>query len=229
MITTDDLQGHWRRRWIKAPGFEDTTTRVHWLQAGDHYVDMRIPLDQPRPDSAHCLADLSDAALAQLSQAEGFAGSISVAESVCTWQREINWQGPPDGKDIGRLWWHEGGDLMEDGVETEYQEAWEKVPTDDLIAYSVATQNAFGTVISGAEIFLFGLGPKPPMKPPSLPEMFHSVFALGTWTEGRGTITLCTNPFCIGGTLTCRDGGFDIDIQDFHGTPITMALTLFER
>ncbi|MEL6573217.1 MAG: hypothetical protein AAFQ64_16260 [Pseudomonadota bacterium] len=229
MITTDDLQGHWRRRWIKALGFEDTTTRVHWLQAGDHYVDLRIPQDQPRPDGARCLADLSDRALAQLGQAEGFAGSIDVVENVCTWQREINWQGPPDGNDIGKLWRHESGDLMEDGVEADYQEAWEKIPTDGLTAYPIVMRDAFGAVISGAETFLVGLGPKPPKKPATLPEMFESVFALGTWADGRGAITLCTDPFCIGGILTCRSGGFDLNIQDFHGAPVTMALDLFER
>ena len=40
MITLADVQGHWRRDWLKAPGFSDTTTHVHWMQCGTLFADM---------------------------------------------------------------------------------------------------------------------------------------------------------------------------------------------
>ena len=44
MIDSSDVQAHWRRLWIRAPGFEDADTRVHWMQCGALYADIRVPL-----------------------------------------------------------------------------------------------------------------------------------------------------------------------------------------
>ncbi|MDF1728619.1 MAG: hypothetical protein P1U53_12810, partial [Sulfitobacter sp.] len=109
MITQGDLQGHWRRDWIKAPGFEDHTTRVHWLQAGALFADLRIPLERPDISGHAALADLSSAALRRLMQAEGFAGHITVDKSKCTWHREINWHGVPGQADVGLMSFDETG------------------------------------------------------------------------------------------------------------------------
>ena len=78
MIRPGDVQGHWVRTWIKAPGFEDHTTRVHWMQAGLDYADVRIPLERPDTRSAACLADLPAAVLRDLARAEGFSGHVTL-------------------------------------------------------------------------------------------------------------------------------------------------------
>jgi len=102
MITGGDLQGHWRRDWIKAPGFEDNTTRVHWMQAGEIFVDLRVPLERPDLAGATALADLGPSTLLALTKAEGFAGRIEVVDSNCTWHRAINWHGVPEADELAQ-------------------------------------------------------------------------------------------------------------------------------
>lgn len=231
MITQDDLQGHWRRKWIRAPGFEDETTRVHWMQCGALFADLRIPAERPDLTGVRCLADLDAPALRALMMAEGFAGAITVADSVCTWHRAINWHGTPDGVDAGRMSFDAAGDLIEDGVHADYAELWQKMPETSGDAWRVTGDGMRGVLISSASEFLIGLGepdaaPTAPLidalergaVPGALAAHFRGVYVLGRWEAGQGIATLSTNPLLEGNPVLERNPeGVVFHGADFDG------------
>lgn len=215
MITARDLQGHWRRDWIKAPGFEDHTTRVHWMQAGDLYADIRVPAKRPDLTGFTCLADVPSHLMAPLLKAEGFAGTIDVTESRCTWAREINWGGVPEVDDIG-LMSFEGKALIEDGVLAEYRELWQPVPGVPLRGHRVIFGDLSGILVENDTDFLIGLGPDPaPIS--GIGALFASTYAYGHWDGADGIATLSTNPFCEGTVVLRRDAGFTWHAPSFDG------------
>lgn len=194
MITTADLQGHWRRDWIKAPEFDDTTTRVHWLQAGALFADLRVPADLPALQGG-CLADLDAATLQSLLRVEGFAGEITVTDGQCTWHRAINWQGALARPDVGAMWF-DGDVLIEDGVHANYREAWLAEPTAPLRGHRIAWGDMTGVLVESDDCFLLGIGPVPMDRSPQ--ETFASFYALGTWDGVQGIAELATDPFATG-------------------------------
>lgn len=240
MITVADLQGHWRRDWITAPGFEDRTTRVHWLQAGALFADIRVPLARPAVTGASCLADLSDSALAQVMTAEGFAGDITVADNACTWRRAINWHGVPQADDIGLMSWAGDGALIEDGVLARYRERWLQEPTGALTGYRVTCDTLSGVLIADDATFLIALGQVPqgtsePLQEalrtgqrdaPALRAHFASTYALGTWQDNSGIVTLSTNPFCEGRPVLLRGPEWVWLAPDFDGRQELRPLSL---
>jgi len=159
MITASDLRGHWRRDWIKTPDRFDDTTRVHWLQGDGIYADIRVPLHRPQMDDATCLADLPSPVLADLMQAEGFAGDITVVDGVCTWARHINLHGLPAPVDAGAMWFQDDGALIEDGVHTTYRERWHGVATPPLNALSVEVDGLRIITVWNAHVLLVASGP----------------------------------------------------------------------
>ncbi|MEO0380809.1 MAG: hypothetical protein AAF252_11115 [Pseudomonadota bacterium] len=215
MITKEDLQGHWRRDWIKAPGFEDHTTRVHWMQAGDLYADIRVPLERPDLSSFTCLADVPPDLIAPLLKAEGFAGTIDVADNRCTWAREINWHGVPEVDDIGLMSFEDGA-LIEDGVLADYRELWQPMPAAPFRGHRVAFDGLAGILVENDIEFLIGLGPVPAPRS-GLAAQFASTYAYGHWTDTEGVATLSTNPFCEGTVVLRRDGGFTWHAPSFDG------------
>ena len=158
MINCQDIQGHWVRRSIKAPGFEDLTTRVHWMQAGRDYADVRIPLDRPNVSGAGCLADLPLDALLTIAQSEGFAGHVSLDQDTCTWHREINWHGTPDGLDIGSISFDEDGAMIETGVLADYVEVWDQCAETETKALRFANADYRGVMVSCGEVAVVGIG-----------------------------------------------------------------------
>lgn len=239
MITQAQLQGHWRRDWIKAPGFEDHTTRVHWAQAGALFADLRIPAVRPDLGGAACLADLDNAALLHLMRAEGFAGEITVADGICTWHRAINWHGRPEAVDAGRMSFDPKGRLVEDGVHAEYRELWHRVPGGPLSARPLRAGALEGVLVWSDEMFLFGLGdpaapPAAPLRaaleagarPEGLARHFRSDYALGRWEGNAGIAELCTNPLREGRPVLSRaaDGGLTWLSSGFDGREEPVAL-----
>lgn len=212
MITQGHLQGHWQRDWIKAPGFEDTTTRVHWMQAGALFADLRIPLERPDVAGLSCLADLDAAALRLLMNAEGFAGHITVEDSKCTWHRQINWHGVPEQSDIGAMSFDVAGGLIEDGVLAEYRELWQAVPQPVSRSTKVNCGAMSGVLIDNDAMFLLGIGPPPSgtsqdltaalesgtVQTSALDQHFASAYVLGRWDGADGIAELSTNPFYEG-------------------------------
>ena len=208
MIAEADLQGHWRREWIRAPGIEDTTTRVHWLQAGALYADIRVPLDRPDLAGAACLEDLPAVCLLALMRAEGFAGTIDVAGGVCTWTREINWHGTPDTVDAGRMRFDTDCALIEDGVHADYRELWRHIPGPPLTATRVVAGDLAGILVQSDTLFLLAMGDPAALpttqirdalahgdRPEGLARHFATGYALGHWDGATGIADLSTNPF----------------------------------
>jgi hypothetical protein len=203
VITTTDLQGHWRRDWIKAPDFEDTTTRVHWLQAGALFADLRVPADLPALHGG-CLADLDEATLQSLLRVEGFAGEITVKDGQCTWHRAINWQGALSRPDVGAMWC-DGDVLIEDGVHADYREGWLAEPTAPLRGHPIAWGDMTGVLVENDDRFLLGIGPAPMDRSPR--DTFASFYALGTWDGAHGIADLATDPFAMGKPVLDRAQG----------------------
>ena len=243
MTTQDDLQGLWRRAWIKAPTEnplrEDHTTRVNWAQSGVLYADLRIPLERPLPAGATCLADLDAPALLALMQAEGFAGTIDVADSICTWAREINWHGETPDVDAGRMWFTEDGNLIEDGVHADYRELWQQAAKPPRQARRVEASDLSGILVWSPEMFLLGMGrPDAPATsamiaaletgeiPTDLPAHFETEYTFGHWQLDIGIADLCTNPFREDETALSRRGaGWTWHRAGFDGTPADIPLT----
>jgi len=212
VVREGDIQGHWARRWLRAPGFEDATTRVHWMQAGGVYADVRVPLERPDLGQARCLAEMSTAALAELLSAEGFAGTTEVADSVCTWTRHINWHGATEDVDAGRLSFDAAGDLIEDGVHADYAELWTRPAQSPCEGVQLSGSDMTAYLVSVGDQFVFGLGT--PNAPPTdalqnalaagerpdaaLADVFDRVHIYGRWQGAHGIAELATNPFLEG-------------------------------
>ena len=219
MITQDEIQGHWERHWIKTPGFEDDTTRVHWMQAGFDFADVRIPLERPELKGATCLADLSPATLAALARAEGFAGRVTLGGDTCTWHREINWHGVPHDLDIGAISFDDKERMVEVGVLAEYTELWEQRATCKPRAFRFSNGTYSSVLIVAGHVGVLGIGraSKPATRPlidalegGRLPtgtdQLFDGLHALCRIDNGRAAAILATNPLVEGRTvLTLRD------------------------
>ena len=127
-------QGLWRRRVLETPEGVDRDTAVYWLQTNLLYADIRIPAGRRRrlrPANAFGL----------LARQQGFAGVLEVEGDVLHWRRWLDFQ-PPGALDIGRVRF-EGDVLIEEGVNAEYREEWERLcpPGDDRLALSLEIEH----------------------------------------------------------------------------------------
>ncbi|MFK7753157.1 MAG: hypothetical protein AB8B51_11475 [Sedimentitalea sp.] len=240
MITQDHLQGHWQRDWIKAPGFEDHTTRVHWLQAGALFADLRVPRDRPDIAGHSCLADLGPPALRRLMESEGFAGHITVEDSKCTWHRQINWHGEHGAADIGLMSFDEAGGLIEDGVLAKYQELWQAVPQPALRGAQLRCGAMTGFLIENDAVFLLAIGGPPTgtrddmiaaldngtAEANALKAHFASAYVLGTWDNAHGIGTLASNPFYEGQVVLDRADSLVWHSIAFDGARAAHPLTI---
>ncbi|MEM9317947.1 MAG: hypothetical protein AAGA70_02960 [Pseudomonadota bacterium] len=225
MIGQDDIQGHWQRNWLRAPGVEDTTTRVHWMQAGSMYADLRIPEERPELGSTPCLAALPSAALKMLARAEGFAGTTQIVDGICTWQRVINWHGATDQIDAGKLALKDGA-LIEDGVHSDYRELWQRRAEGPAFGQKLTGDGFTAYLVSVSDAFIFGAGrPDTPGDAP-YDALFERVHALGSWVGEVGMADIATDPFLEGQPLLRRrTDGFLWHRINFRGRSSWVALT----
>lgn len=240
MISETSLQGHWRRNWLRAPGFEDSTTRVHWVQAGGRCADIRVPLLRPALD-AGSLSAMAPANLAVLLSAEGFTGRTTLVGDICTWHRDLNWRGFPCPVDAGTLWFDPAGRLIEDGVHANYREEWQAVPGGDWTAMAFEGAGAEGVLIADDSQFVLGLGQRDATAFPGLAAAlregtataaeaeaaFASVYVMGHWRGIAGIADLSTQPFCEGQAVLQRDHvRAHLTLPDFHGRMQEQVLCL---
>lgn len=226
MITQADIQGHWRRDWLRAPGFEDPTTRVHWLQAGEVYADLRLPLERPELGQARALAELPEAALEALAKAEGFAGTTEVTDSICTWTRAINWHGATDEVDAGKLWFDDQGGLIEDGVHAEYRELWQRVAEGPALGQQLSGLGLTAFLVTVGDAFVLGIGLPDAPAAAKHDVLFERVHALGHWVGETGMADLSTNPFQEGmPVLKRRQDGILWHRRRFDGSADWVPLT----
>lgn len=231
-----DVQGHWQRDWLRAPGLEDRATCVNWMQCGAVYADIRIPRSRPQTRGATSLADLSCASLLKVMRAEGFAGEITLCGNACTWAREIDWHGARDTPDAGRLEMLNDQTMLETGLAAEYSEQWRR--TGDVAdgAMRLEGKDRLGFLVTVGERFVFGLGPAPETghvatsarvmaaleagqrDEAALTAHFESVYIFGRWHRGTGIAIQATNPLLEGKkVLNCNGKNVTIDHMSYHG------------
>ena len=234
MIGADSLQGHWRRAWLKAPGVIDHDTSVHWMQVGTLYADIRIPAARPDTRGATALADLGDANLRSLLEAEGFAGEIVLDGDVCTWAREINWHGEPDGLDAGRLRLEAWSELVEEGVHANYSELWHRAGESSVFARRFFCDDTLAFLVSVGDRFVFGSGPRVPPQPSAarkalaagersgdVARQFDHGYVFGRWVNGVGQACLATNPLWEGQAVVALESdALCFSATDFYGAPL---------
>lgn len=220
MIGLDDIQGHWVRKYIKAPGFEDHTTRVHWMQVGTDYADLRVPLHRPDLTAYAALSDVPAECLLELAAAEGFAGHVTLEGPVCTWHREVNWHGAPDVADVGEISFDDAGRMIEAGVLAEYTELWEQSAPDALgRSIRFGGEGYAGVMVVLGQAFVLGIGrpDKLSTKPQlaglqqgrvdaALWDAFDGVHALGRLVGNVAHAKLATQPFAEAHPIVTLDG-----------------------
>lgn len=233
-ISENILQGVWRRDWIEANGQRSDTTQVLWSQAGNLFVNIRIPPDRPDISRHSCLANLSESDLYLLRTAEGFAGHTTLEESVCTWHRETNWQGPPTDIDAGTLSFDDKGALIETGIHADYAERWQKIIDSPVTAIRFTANDLQGNLIVSDNHFAMGvgvpisgvdntLGNNDSATPHA--QFFRSEYVYGHWEGGNGIADLHTNPFCENTiVLTKLSGQYVWHSIDYHGNSATTTL-----
>lgn len=124
----EEYVGLWRRTLLRAPGVEDTTTRVYWLQTPSWHADIRVPADRPVLSGRTGLTALSVQEMRSLARQQGFAGITEVEGDLCRWHRRIDYQPPSGFNDVGRMQFEGPDRLLEYGVEQDYFEVWERMP-----------------------------------------------------------------------------------------------------
>lgn len=125
LTSVDQVAGVWRRSLLRSGTVEDRATSVTWLQAGARYVDLRQPSDRPSFAGVSSLSDLTAEQLSWLLRQEGFAGTLSCADAIFTWHRDVDLQPPAAVADAGRLL-DEGSRVVEVGVLAPYIEHWHR-------------------------------------------------------------------------------------------------------
>lgn len=241
MITLDDIQGHWVRSWIKSPLVEDHDTRVHWMQVGPCFADVRIPHDRPALDGVRALDGLAPAALSALAEAEGFAGRVSLEGTACTWHRAVNWHGVPDAVDVGTIAFDAEGRMVEAGVHADYTELWVPEGPAPARAFELSGAGYEGVLVTQGAASVIGIGW--PDKPPTAPltaalragtvpdgaaQLFDGIHALCSWDADVATARLATHPFAEGAPLLEWRGDTLIwHRTDFGGTvrPVSLSVT----
>ena len=125
MVLPDALTGGWRRRTLQLgdaePGEGST---VIWLQAGEHFADLRVPHATP-PADGHVVMSFAGTT----SWCPGEAGD----SARLRWSHILDFEAWP-AEDGGAVWF-EGGELIEQGVfdvdgeSVPYTEVWTRLPS----------------------------------------------------------------------------------------------------
>jgi len=121
-------RGVWKRKLLRTPEFEDSSSTVYWLQTSLWHGDIRIPVYRPPCKGRQSLAQCSREELLDLAAQQGFAGTTSVEGDTCRWLRRVDFQPPSGFNDVGRIEFSSPDLMLEYGIEQEYFEIWERLP-----------------------------------------------------------------------------------------------------
>lgn len=124
--------GIWRRTLLQEMDVADTSTFVLWLQTALYHVDIRIPAARPAFNTINHLDECSFEQLSWLATQQGFTGITEVNGNITKWIREHDYQPSNGQRDIGKIKFETDNILFETGIDTNYQEIWEKVPDSHL-------------------------------------------------------------------------------------------------
>lgn len=134
--------GGWRRRWLQVGDSEASEPgTVVWLQAGDHYIDIRTC---PEPTF--------------LTGPGVFAGHTTFGDSRITWHHEIDCPALPSSagpvQDVGHISWSGYDEFTERGVtdtgdgSIAYTELWERIrDAQHEPAYSMTPADGEGLAV----------------------------------------------------------------------------------
>jgi hypothetical protein len=120
--------GVWHRTLLETPSGRDVRSLVWWLQTPRWHADLRIPTGRPDYSGVSSLAECSDTQLAWLATQQGFCGITQVDGDRCTWHRQMDFQPANGSRDVGRMMF-DGERVIETGVEADYREIWERLPS----------------------------------------------------------------------------------------------------
>ena len=123
----DEYLGVWRRRLLRTPERDDTTTAVFWLQTPRWHADIRVSPACPATTGAHGFESLPRSTLLALAAQQGFAGVTTVEGDICRWHRRVDFQPASGFSDVGRIVFETSERMLEHGVEQDYFEIWERV------------------------------------------------------------------------------------------------------
>ena len=243
-----NLQGLWQRLILSVPDAPvDTLTRVDWLQGPSLYVDLRQPAGLAGKVRARCLAELGRDEAALLALQEGFAGRLVLAGNEAEWLRQIDFA-PSLLGDRGRLEL-QGDLLVEQGIEADYVEHWQRAPAGPAPAAGAA---AFVSEGDGREVILvrhgdrFGYARQAARQPAPGQTLAQSVAAaaegearelldceisLGQVSDAGWTIERSTLPWRVGAMLLGADAALEaarLTVHDLdpQGRPFERRLRL---
>ena len=186
----------------------------------------------PKPGGATSLADLSTASLLKVMRAEGFAGEITLRGNVCTWAREIDWHGPKETPDVGRLDFAAEDTMLETGMAADYTEQWQRTDNVPEGALRMAGAGRIAYLVTVGNRFVFGVGPVSATgsatalaaleagqrDEAALAAHFESVYIFGRWHHGVGIAIQATNPLLEGEkVLHCSGRGVTLEHMTYHG------------
>lgn len=213
-------RGVWARTLLEGPDIAtDTSSTVLWLQTARWHADLRQPAGRPASLAAHrSLAACGADEAAWLARQQGFSGITAVVEDSCEWLREVDFQPPRRGRDIGRMVFAEDGARVEEyGIESDYHETWVRLP--ESLGPTAAWQARDGRrlLVAGRCFFLVRpravalpraenlatlVAAEPALAPARLGMelSFGRIGADGAWTIAHSTL-----PWCEGRALELGD------------------------
>jgi hypothetical protein len=120
--------GAWRRRSIAIDGgAHEEPADVLWLQAGNAFADLRVPIE----------ADATP---------DAFAGITTFEAPALTWHHTLDWNGGFADYDCGVVEWScedliERGEFERDGSNHEYEEIWQRIDPGPVGVVLTATHS----------------------------------------------------------------------------------------
>lgn len=243
--TRSDLSHrNWRRLAMAVPGTVlDTTTEVQWLQAGELYIDLRIPAAMPAV-TGRALGELTRDDLLALCGQQAFAGHLDDDGTGWTWWREVDLHPADPLPDRGRLHLADGV-LVETGIGRDYFEDWTAEPPQvgglELGLHDDGGRP--GMLLRVGAHFGYvrgrpaGIAPAPGVSLrdavvradlESARALLDLEISLGTVEDGRWMITRSTLPFRVGDDLAPEVGSGEISVaeRDTAGSPTRRRWTV---
>jgi hypothetical protein len=164
-----------------------------------------------------------------------------VTGDLCVWTRAINWRGPQDGEDAGRLAVTPEG-LVETGEHADYAELWTQADAAPAVALRMADgAGRLGFLVATATAFSLGWGhPRAKDGPPPLERLragdaaaLDQEFSLGVIEAGKARVTRSTNPLRVGAEpfdpAALRVEVVEISDHDFGGKPRSRRWQVLSR
>lgn len=152
--------GVWKRTLLRTPAIEDTTTRVYWMQTQSWHADIRVPANRPAFDGKTTLDQMNKTELMELARQQGFCGTTVVDEDICRWLRRYDFQPPSGANDVGRMEFDGPDRVLEYGVEADYFEIWERLPSSKGKSSAVQVSDNPLTLLLSAGEYVVSVRPR---------------------------------------------------------------------